>query len=120
MAPVGIISRPPLRSISARSRNIAVHQGQSKTSRLEAYLNRTRPAAITEAESSEIARELAPVSEGYLRDLLRNCGVPLDALIEGVRQDSFEDLERTLGRLQVEYESGDAVVKRRCRNLVIQ
>ncbi len=44
----------------------------------------------------ELRDRLAPVSESYLRRLLRESGVPLDPLVEGVRQSSFEDLERTL------------------------
>jgi len=35
-------------------------------------------------------------SEAYARTLLRASGVPLDPLVEGIRQDSFAELERTL------------------------
>ncbi len=44
----------------------------------------------------ELRALLAPVSQSYLRRLLRESGVPLDPLVEGVRQTSFEELERTL------------------------
>lgn len=40
--------------------------------------------------------ELAPISQTYLRKLLRQSGVVLTAEVEGVRQESFEQLERTL------------------------
>jgi len=75
---------------------------------------------ITASEWNDVARELAPVSESYLRDLLRSCDVALHPLIEGVRQDSFENLERTLGQLLAQYESGDPATKRTCRDLVIR
>lgn len=39
---------------------------------------------------------LAPISEGYLRRLLRESGIALHPLVEGVRQSSLGDLERTL------------------------
>ncbi len=40
--------------------------------------------------------ELAPVSPTYLRKLLRQSGVRLAPEVEGVRQEDFEQLERTL------------------------
>lgn len=40
--------------------------------------------------------ELAPISEGYLRRLLRASGVALTPEVEGVRQEDFGALERTL------------------------
>ena len=95
-------------------------KSESRKARLANYLARTRPPIITLADWSEIARELAPISESYLRDLLRNSGVPLHPMIEGVRQDTFENLERTLLQLHAEYESGDAFTKRACRDLVIR
>jgi hypothetical protein len=97
-----------------------VHRSESKKQRLLEYLARTRPATIAAPEWNEIARELAPVSESYLRDLLRGCGVPLHPLIEGVRQDSLENLERTLRQLLAQYESADPATRRTCRDLVIR
>ena len=107
-----------MESTNAPSRNIVVRKSDSKKARLQQYLERTRPAMINATEWNEITRELAPVSDSYLRDLLRGCGVPLHPLIQGVRQDSFENLERTLGQLLNQYESGDAATKRRCRDLI--
>jgi hypothetical protein len=106
--------------MSAPFRNIAVGKSESKKARLQEYLARTRPGMIGATEWSDVVRELAPVSESYLRNLLRDCGLPLHPLIEGVRQDSFENLERTLGQLLSEYEAGDPTTKRTCRNLVIR
>ena len=88
------------------------------------YLARRRPARIAEAEWDELRRLLAPVSESYLRRLVRECGWPLDPVVEGVRQDSFEELERTLLALQREYllaaEAGQRERARLCRQAVIQ
>lgn len=66
---------------------------------------------------------LAPVSDSYLRSLVRACGLPLDPVVEGVRQDSFAELERTLVSLQQEYlralDAGDVRRAARCRQAVI-
>lgn len=66
---------------------------------------------------------MAPISERYLRELVRGCGVALDPLVEGVRQDSFAELERTLTALADEYEAalrkGDRDRAKRCRQLVL-
>jgi superfamily I DNA and/or RNA helicase len=78
---------------------------------------------IGEREWAELRERLAPVSERYLRDLLRASGLPLDPLIEGVRQDSLSELERTLTALAAEYaaalERGDRERAGRCRRLVL-
>ena len=59
------------------------------------------------------------MSESYLRKLVRECGVPLDAMVEGVRQSTFEELEASLLRLLEEYEPGDAARRMAVRRLVI-
>jgi len=97
-----------------------VPKNESKKSRLLQFLERTRPAVITAAEWGVIAAELAPISETYLRDLLRNCGLALDPLIEGVRQDTLDNLERTLLQLETQYDAGDREIRRACRALVIR
>ena len=92
---------------------------ESKAAKLREYLDGSRPALIGDEECAAIARELAPGSERYLRELLRDCGVPLAPLIEGVRQDSFTNLERTLLSLDTEYGQGDATRRQACREIVI-
>jgi hypothetical protein len=47
-------------------------------------------------EWSAVRAALAPISDSYLRRLLRAAGVPLHPLVEGVRQEDFPSLERTL------------------------
>src|SRR5260370_32513081 len=80
---------------------------QTKAARLREALQRRNAAIVDEALWRELQAELAPVSAEYLRRLLRQSGVPLAPLVEGVRQDTFEDLERTLLALDREYSSGD-------------
>jgi hypothetical protein len=51
--------------------------------------------------------------------MLRESGVALAPLVEGVRQDTFEDLERTLLALEREYAAGDEARRSACRREVI-
>ena len=67
-----------------------------------------------------IAQALAPISERYLRELLRASGAPLHPLVEGVRQDTLENLERTLIALAGLYESGTPAERKLYRAEVIQ
>ena len=78
----------------------------SKRALLSEYLAQTQPSRIGLAEWQAIAQRLVPVSEHYLRDLLRGCGIPLDPVVEGVRQESIEELERTLLALAEQYLAG--------------
>lgn len=79
---------------------------------------------VTEAVWAELVERLAPVSESYLRRLVRTAGLPMDPMVEGVRQDSLPELERTLVALQQEYEqaaeAGNRERLRRLRSIVIQ
>ncbi len=83
-----------------------------------------RPERIDETEWSEALSRLAPISHSYLRRLLRGTGLPLAPLVEGVRQDTLEDLERTLLGLEGEYrtavEGGDQQRTRTVRAVVIE
>ena len=83
-----------------------------------------RPSGpLTESEFALLGERLAPVSDSYLRGLLRSSGLPLDPVVEGVRQDSFEGLGRTLLALAREYErareAGDQGRAARCRRAVL-
>ena len=57
------------------------------------------------AEWAHLRESLAPVSESYLRRLLRDSGVPLAPLLAGVDIHSLEGAERTLLELAGEYGS---------------
>jgi hypothetical protein len=92
---------------------------RGKSAELTSWLEGHRPARIGEVEFAQLAAALAPVSESYLRQLVRECGVPLDAMVEGVRQATFEDLEKSLLNLLQEYESADAARRMAVRRLVI-
>ncbi len=83
------------------------------------WLARTQPQQVGDAEFADLSRALAPVSETYLRKLLRESGVPLAPTVEGVRQSSFEELERCLTALSAEYIAGDAAHRASIRRLVI-
>ena len=67
------------------------------------FLATERPAAITEAVWQNLLMRLAPVSESYLRDLLRQTGIPFEQPYAGVRQHTFEELEQSLRELEQVY-----------------
>ena len=94
-------------------------RAKGKSAELARWLEGRHPAQIGEAEFALLRAELAPVSESYLRKLLRECGVPLDPMVEGVRQATFAELEASLLRLLAEYEAGDPARRMAVRRLVI-
>jgi hypothetical protein len=95
----------------------------SRKRRLAEYLEARRPASIGEAEWSELLGELAPVSESYLRELVRATGLPFEQPWAGVRQKTFEELERSLLELREVYaealRAGRRDRARYCRRQVI-
>lgn len=66
---------------------------------------------VDERVFATLLTELAPVSDSYLRDLLHASEVAISPRIEGVRLDSFANLERTLTSLGDLYEEGDQSVR---------
>ncbi len=92
---------------------------QTKRDRLRAYIESRAPGAVTPDEWRRIREMLAPVSEGYLRDLLREVGVPMEPLVAGVDQSSFESLEASLLLLLDVYEHNPEA-RSACRRLVIE
>ncbi|HYV61794.1 MAG TPA: hypothetical protein VE958_03925 [Bryobacteraceae bacterium] len=99
-----------------------MHQKEKpgKRADLLRWLQRERPARIGEREWSMLRVELDPISGSYLRRLLRDSGVPLSPLVEGVRQETFEALESSLLSMLHEYENGDAAMRASVRRLVIE
>ena len=91
-------------------------RSKSKNSRLRQYLAEKQPACVDEGLFSELSLLLAPVSEPYLRRLLRESGVRLAPMVEGVNLHCLEDLERTLLVLAEEYASG----RKEARSAVIE
>ena len=59
------------------------------------------------------------LSAARLRAVLIEAGIEMAPLVEGVRQDTMENLERTLGALEREYEAGDRARKQQVRRVVI-
>ena len=100
-----------------------VSRGKSVKQRLRQYLAEQQPPAITEAVWLELRERLAPVSESYLRDLLRATGLPFAQPYAGIRQHTFEELEQSLCEMQQVYReavaAGNRGRVRYCRRQVI-
>ena len=91
----------------------------TRRARLDVCIQREGWKAIGEPEFQQILSELAPISDNDARRLLRGTGLFVSPLVEGVRQTSLADLERTLSALSAEYERGDASRRQDIRRLVI-
>jgi hypothetical protein len=91
----------------------------TKRAKVAEWIELEKPALIGPDEFKRLAEALKPVSENYLRKLLRDSGVPMAPMVEGVRQSNLGALELSLLALLVEYESGDDAHKRAVRKLVI-
>ena len=82
-----------------------------------------QPAAIDEAVWRDLLQRFAPVSESYLRDLLRDTGLPFDQPWAGIRQHTLDELEQSLRDMLRVYEeataAGDRDRARYCRRQVI-
>jgi hypothetical protein len=87
--------------------------------RLLELLATRAPALVTEPLRDELATALPDVSAAALRHALIDSGYPLDPLVEGVRQDSFEHLRRSLEALANLYERETPARRRMVRELVI-
>ena len=97
---------------------------KSTKTRLNQYLAERNLSAVTEREWRELCAHLAPVSESYLRRLLADAGVAVEAPFGGVRQRTFDELERSLLEIEEAYtratQAGDRARAQLCRNAVIQ
>lgn len=98
-------------------------RGNSAKQKLREYLTAQQPPAITEAVWQNLLQRLAPVSESYLRDLLRDTGLPFDQPYAGIRQHTWEELEQSLKEMQRIYSDAMAAENREraryCRRQVI-
>jgi hypothetical protein len=96
---------------------------KSRKQALREFLAARQMAAIGEAEWRAALAELAPISESYLRDLLRDTGLPFAQPYAGIRQKSFAELERDLREMLGVYldatRAGDRQRARYCRRQVI-
>jgi hypothetical protein len=107
---------PPLR-------NTAVDSTRSIKHTLREILAAEQPAVVTEAVWHGLLMRLAPVSESYLRELLRNAGIPIEQPYAGIRQHTFEELEHSLREMLRVYQdaiaTGNRDRARYCRRQVI-
>jgi hypothetical protein len=91
--------------------------------RLREYLAEKQPASIDEAVWRDLLTTLAPVSESYLRDLLRQTELPFEQPYAGIRQHTFEELEHSLVEMLGVYRdaaaAGNRDRARYCRRQVI-
>ena len=98
-------------------------KGPSAKQRLREYLSAKQPPEITEDVWNELLRHLAPVSESYLRDLLRAAGLPFAQPFAGIRQHTLEEVEQSLREMLEVYRAavaaGDRARARYCRRQVI-
>jgi hypothetical protein len=94
-------------------------KSRGKRAELARWIEREKAPLIGEAEFDQLRSALAPVSESYLHKLLRDSGVPLAPMIQGVRQSDFNELEETLLALLDEYEKRDTMRRAAVRKLVI-
>jgi len=96
---------------------------KSVKQQLRDYLGANQPAAITEAVWQDLSQRFAPVSESYLRDLLRDTGLPFHQPYSGIRQHTFDELEQSLLDMLRVYRdslaSGERERARYCRRQVI-
>ena len=96
---------------------------ESRKQALRKYLAARPIAAIGENEWRELLSALAPISESYLRDLLRATGLPFAQPYAGIHQKSFDELERALREMLAIYtnavRAGNRVLARYCRRQVI-
>jgi hypothetical protein len=90
---------------------------------LREYLDEAQPPAITAAVWLDLLQRLAPVSESYLRDLLRQTALPFEQPYAGIRQHTLDELEQSLGEMLRVYQeakaAGDRQRWRYCRRQVI-
>ena len=94
---------------------------QSRLTEIRNYMEERGVEVIDEPRFDELRSLLAPISDRALRNLLRETEFPLTPSVEGVRQEDFDCLERTLVALTAEYElaSGHRERTRQLRRMVI-
>jgi hypothetical protein len=92
---------------------------ESKRRRIQEWLASRAPAEVSEALHAELLAAFPDVSERTLKTALRESGLRLAPMVEGVRQDTLPDLERTLLALLDEYLHSDARRQRQVREVVI-
>jgi hypothetical protein len=81
-------------------------RSETKRARLKQWIEEHLPTCIDGAAFAEIRASIGPVSESYLRLMVRDLQLPMSADVEGVVTSCLTDLRRTLTALAHEYASG--------------
>jgi hypothetical protein len=106
-----------------RQDGTGVDSKRSIKQHLREILEAEKPQVITESVWHSLLLRLAPISESYLRELLRNAGLPIEQPYAGVRQHTFEELEQSLREMLRVYQqataAGNGDRARYCRRQVI-
>jgi len=96
---------------------------KSVRQRLREYLAAAQPPAITEGVWFDLLRHLAPVSESYLRELIRGTELSFEQPFAGIRQHTLDELEQSLLEMLQVYSvavaTGNRERARYCRRQVI-
>ncbi len=113
----------PIKTRPSRSTAAVPARDKSIKQRLREHLAACQPPAITEAVWKDLLGRFAPVSESYLRELLRATGLPFHQPCAGILQHGFEELEeslRAMGLIYAEAVTAGARERARyCRRQVI-
>jgi hypothetical protein len=110
----------PTEKLDTHSKGQGNRARPNKRSELQRWLDQ-HPGEIGESEYAALRAVLTPISESYLRKLLRDSGAPLAPMIAGVRQSNLDELEASLLALLNEYEEceGDPSKRAAIRALII-
>jgi hypothetical protein len=91
----------------------------TKRDKLAEWMAQHQPPVIGQEEFAQLVLALEPITESYLRRLLRDTGAHLAPMVDGVRQSNLGELELSLLALLAEYEAGDVAHRLAVRKLVI-
>ena len=83
----------------------------SKRTDLDEWVTAHKPALIGTPERDSIRAAIGPISDSYLKKLLRECGVALGPLVEGVRQENLDALERSLLAMPADRDGRKCVIE---------
>jgi hypothetical protein len=96
---------------------------RSKKAALREFLMESGLCRVDETAARDLENRFGPFTSSYLRRTLREVAdelqIKLSPLVEGIRQDGFESLERTL-RAMGEHYAARPESRQECRRLVIE
>jgi hypothetical protein len=93
---------------------------KGKSAELARWIEAHAVTRVGDSEFAALLAALAPISEDYLRTLLRRSGAPLSITVEGVRQGSFAELEESLNRFTEAYEQSGRQGQSALRRLAVK